>query len=114
MALRTLLSTTALDSLWEEVVYTWARLKVEPAAADLPPVFEELATKIQSAWAGQRTSWQAALLGQATIDAADDRLDDVVRAFGRALLASVASNALSFGAGILLAALSVFDAGGAA
>jgi hypothetical protein len=32
----------------------------------------------------------------------------------RALLASVASNALSFGAGILLATLSVFDAGGAA
>ena len=76
----------ALDVVWEELVYTEARLLADAQASDLAPAFAELIDRVQALKASQQTSWRAEIKAQAAVDAADDQLDDVVRGFAGSLL----------------------------
>ncbi len=81
----------AIDTLWEEAVYTEARLTSEPLAQHLATRFHDYLTALEAVRSGQYSVWRAEVVAQAAVDAADDALDTAVRATGRALDTAVDS-----------------------
>ena len=86
MMLRMLTDTESLDSIWEELVYTEARLLKDEHAKDLAPVVAALEKRLATVRAGQLDAWRAEIIAQSGVDAEDDALDDGVRSFARDLL----------------------------
>ncbi|MBS2027191.1 MAG: hypothetical protein JST54_04730 [Deltaproteobacteria bacterium] len=86
MAIHVLRYGDSLDVIWEELVYTEARLLADSKASDLAALFSQFIQRMQALKSSQQTSWQAEIRAQASVDAADDQLDDVVRGFADNLL----------------------------
>jgi hypothetical protein len=78
-------STDSLESHWEELVYTEARLLAadhKTLAAQTTKSIKKL-TEIQS---GQLLGWRREIIAQAHVDACDDSLDDGVEGLSRDVL----------------------------
>lgn len=73
--LRTLRDTQSLDSIWEELVYTEARLAQDPLTRDLAPLFTALLGRWDAVSAAQRGVWREEIKAQAGVDAANAGLD---------------------------------------
>jgi hypothetical protein len=69
---------SSLAVIWDELVYTQARLLADENAKDLAPAFEKLIARCDAVESGQRACWRQEIIVQADVDAADDGLDDVV------------------------------------
>jgi hypothetical protein len=86
MAIRTLSRDDSLSTLWEDLVYTEARLLNDPEAKDLAEPITSLIARVEAARTGQRSARRAEIIAQSAIDAADDRLDDLVAQVAQELL----------------------------
>lgn len=73
--LRTLRETQSLDSIWEELVYTEARLAGDALTRDLVPIFTALLDRWDGVSAAQRAVWREEIRAQAGVDAANAGLD---------------------------------------
>jgi hypothetical protein len=82
MGVRTIQQHESLDGVWEELVYTEARLLNEPLAKDLAKVFASLIARTEKTMKGQRDAWRSEIVAQAGVDATDDELDDCVSDLG--------------------------------
>lgn len=84
-------STESLDGLWEELVYTEARLL---AAGHKPQgtATSKALKRLEALQTGQRAAWRREIVAQATVDVVDDALDDEVETLGRNLLHLEAGN----------------------
>lgn len=86
---RTLQLSESLDSLWEELVYTEARLLGDPLTKDLAPAYGALLERLESVRGAQRKSWRDEISAQAAVDAANTALDAATVSFGAKLLAAM-------------------------
>lgn len=80
--------TDSFDVIWEELVYTEARLLADKNAKKLAPMVGELVARLEDARAGQYGAWRAEVVAQAHVDAADEALDACVVAVGAELARS--------------------------
>jgi len=78
----------SLDVIWEEAVYTEARLLAEKRAAKLAPRMGAFVGKVEAVRAGQYGVWRGEVVAQAHVDAADEALDACVVAVGSELARS--------------------------
>ncbi len=85
MAPRLINYDDSIDYIWEEAVYTEARLLADTRAADLAPRMAAILTTIGVVRAGQYDVWRAEIVAQASVDAADEHLDETVESTGKAL-----------------------------
>lgn len=76
----------SLNTVWEELVYTDARLKGDRHASDLAPQLAAPLAAVDEARRGQFAAWQAEILAQAQVDGVNDELDDAVVDFADTLL----------------------------
>jgi hypothetical protein len=86
MTIHTISHQASLDSIWEELAFTEARLQHDTNAADLAPQTGALIERTESIRNGQYAVWRAEIVAQAGVAAADDNLDDTVEAVDVALL----------------------------
>lgn len=77
--------TDSLDSLWEELVYTEARLLAADHKPEAAAVGKALKT-LSGLQAGQKEAWRREIVAQAHVDASDDDLDEEVETVARDLL----------------------------
>jgi hypothetical protein len=77
-----------MDAIWEELVYTEARLLADPNASDLASQVQSLLTQHDEVRRTQYTHWRAEIVAQAHVDAADEALDTDVIAVGDELARS--------------------------
>jgi hypothetical protein len=66
---------SSLDTIWQESVYTRARLLAEAEVADLAPSFASFVTSSLEVLAEQRAHWEAELIAQAQVSGLDSALD---------------------------------------
>jgi len=86
MAIGMLPDTLSLDTYWEELIFTEARLSGDEQASELAPAFKDLLGRLGTVRDGQLAAWHEEVSAQAAVAAADDRLDDLVRTLAKALL----------------------------
>ena len=85
MAIRTIQSDESLDSVWEELVYTEARLLKDPMTVALAVPITALIARTEEVQTGQRRAWRDEIVAQAGVDAGNDTLDEVVDEFSEEL-----------------------------
>lgn len=78
MTIPTIEHDSSLDNVWEELVFTDARARHDPNAADLAPQIAELIQRTEAVRNGQYAVWRAEIVAQAGVAASDDDLDDLV------------------------------------
>ncbi|MDO9021813.1 MAG: hypothetical protein Q8S73_45575 [Deltaproteobacteria bacterium] len=83
--IRTIQQNESLDSVWEEAVYTEARLLGDSRAENLAPAFAEIIARIEATRAGQYASWRREIAAQARVDAVNADLDAATTGFGHRL-----------------------------
>ncbi len=76
--IRTIQNSDSLDTVWEELVYTEARLGSDKDAKDFTKDIAKLIEQSEAIRQGQLKVWRAEIAAQARVDAADDVLDDDV------------------------------------
>jgi hypothetical protein len=86
MTIRQISPDESLQSIWEELVYTEARLLNDPQAQKLAADFSGLLKRWAKVSAGQLAVWRDEIVAQAGVDAADDDLDEQVDEIDHALL----------------------------
>lgn len=86
MAIRTLRDSLSMDSLWEELVFTEARLLGDDHAKEFAPTMRQLMDRLERVRAGQLAAWREEIAAEAAVAEADDLLDDWVHALDVALL----------------------------
>jgi len=86
MAIRTLRDSLSMDSLWEELVFTEARLLGDANAKEFCPTIRQLMDRLERVRAGQVAAWREEIAAEADVAAADDLLDDWVHALDVAML----------------------------
>ena len=86
MMIRTLQEDESLDSVWDELVFTEARLKGDQDGKEFVSLVFSLIARLEEARKGQLAARREEVAAQAVVRAADDALDDCVQAIGRALL----------------------------
>jgi hypothetical protein len=87
--LRTIQPNESIRSIWEELVYTLARLQRDVHAADQAPIILDLLTRAEALLLSQLGCWRAEIVAQAAVDGCDDEVDETVDAIDDALLAVV-------------------------
>lgn len=90
--IRTIQHSDSLDTVWEELVYTEARLESDKDAKDFAKDIAELIERTEGVRQGQLKVWRAEIAAQARVDAADDALDDDVDDVDTELLHVVRQN----------------------
>lgn len=75
--IRELSQAIALATLWEELVFTWARLHARSSTKEYAAVYEELIARCEKTELAQRAHWRAEVLADAAVDLADEELDEV-------------------------------------
>lgn len=85
MPMRTLSDDEPMDLIWDEVVFTEARLKGDELTRELAPMVSGLIERLDAARAGQLRARRDEVTAHAAVAAADNQLDDWVRAFDRKL-----------------------------
>ena len=86
MSIRTIKNSESLDSLWDELVYTEARMLKDPDAKDLVAPITALIKRWEKVDLGQRSAWRAEIVAQAWVDAENENLDETVGAVSDGLL----------------------------
>lgn len=95
MTILMLRANDSLDSIWEDLVFTEARLSGDERTKDLAAAISELIARLDQVRGGQLGVWRQEVAAQAAVAAVDDQLDDWVRALDTALLAVVAQDTQS-------------------
>lgn len=95
MAIRTIRDNESTESIWEELVFTEARLLGDEHAKELAPTISALLARVEQLHGGQLGLRREVATAQAQVDAMDDQLDDWVRALDTALLTVVGQNTQS-------------------
>lgn len=95
MAIRTLRDSLSMDSLWEELVFTEARLLGDDNAKEFAPTMRQLMERLERARSGQLAAWREEIAAEAAVAEADDLLDDWVHALDVALLGILEQDTLS-------------------
>jgi hypothetical protein len=95
MAIRTLRDSLSMDSLWEELVFTEARLLGDDHAKEFSPTMRQLMDRLERVRAGQLSAWREEIAAEAGVAEADDLLDDWVHALDVALLGILEQDTLS-------------------
>jgi len=85
MSSRLIQYTDSIDYIWEEAVYTEARLLADKHAAKLAPRMSAYVEQVEGVRSGQYRVWRGELVAQAHVDVADEKLDGSVLAVGDAL-----------------------------
>ncbi len=85
MGARTIGYGESLDNIWEELVYTEARLMLDPNAEDLAKEFTAMLARWAKVDAGQRAVWRGEIIAQVRVDAENDTLDDTTDDIGDAV-----------------------------
>jgi len=83
--IRTIAHDEPLDSVWEDLVYTEARLLSDPRTRDLAPGHTELLTALETVRVGQYTVWRGEIFAQAKVDTLNFAVDRFTETFGRKL-----------------------------
>lgn len=78
MTIHTISQEASLDSIWEDLVFSEARMTSDLNAADFAATMGELVERCESVRTGQYKAWRAEIVAQANVAAADDNLDDTV------------------------------------
>lgn len=78
MAIRSIQYSESLETVWDELVYTEARLLRSAPAREHAPLFKALLTRWDHVSAGQRQLWRGEIVAQAAVDAEDEELDQLV------------------------------------
>lgn len=86
---RTIQYGESLDAVWEELVYTEARLLGDALTHDLASDFTELLATVESVRSGQYKVWRDEIVAQAGVDQVNSVLDRTTTSFGAKLLAAV-------------------------
>lgn len=89
MSIRVIRGTESLDSVWEELVFTEARLLGDVNAQGFAPTVAALLTRLEQVRGGQLSAWREEVTAEAGVAAQDYRLDNWVRGFDLALLSAV-------------------------
>lgn len=95
MAIRTLRDSDSLDSIWEDLVFTEARLLGDDRAKEFAPTIATLLGRLEQVRGGQLGTWREEVAAQAFVSTIDDQLDDWIRALDTALLGVVAQDTQS-------------------
>ena len=95
MSVRIIRDTESLDSIWDELVFTEARLLGDEQAKSFAPTITDLLTRLEQVSGGQLGLRRESVTAQAQVDAVDDQLDDWVRALDIALWTIVNQDAKS-------------------
>ncbi|HEY1956217.1 MAG TPA: hypothetical protein VGH28_11395 [Polyangiaceae bacterium] len=85
MSIRLLRYDDALDTIWDDLVYTEARLSADKRAKDLAKAVSALVARVEKVSLEQRAKWRAETNAEAVVDKCDDDLDDQVSAFSNDL-----------------------------
>ena len=85
MSIRTMQYKDSMDHLWDELIYTKARLEADPKAKDLAPSLAALADQVLTVRQNQRKTWASEIVAQAHVDMVDYELDECVFELGREL-----------------------------
>jgi hypothetical protein len=95
MAIRSVREHDSLEQIWEELVFTEARLLGDERTREYAPKFADLLTRLEQVRGGQFGAWREEVTAQALVTAADDLLDDFVRSLDITLLALVSQDTSS-------------------
>ncbi len=95
MAIRIIRDNESLESIWDELVFTEARLLGDEQAKGYAPAITDLLARVEQVSGGQLGLRREAVTAQAQVDAVDDQLDDWVHSLDTALLTIVDQNAQS-------------------
>lgn len=95
MAIRTLRDSLSMDSLWEELVFTEARLLGDEHAKEFAPTMRQLMERLERVRTSQLSAWREEIAAEAAVAEADDLLDDWVHALDVALLGILEQDTLS-------------------
>ena len=85
MAVPDIAQSSSLSVVWEELVYTEARLAKHAGTKDLVKGISSLVARTETLMLGQLGVWRAEIVAQAGVDDGNDRLDDMVDAIDREL-----------------------------
>jgi hypothetical protein len=85
MSIRQLRHDDALDTIWDDLVYTEARLSADKRTKDLAKPIAQLLARLEKIALAQKSNWRAETIAQALVDKCDDDLDDQVAAFSNDL-----------------------------
>jgi hypothetical protein len=83
--MRTLSEDEPLNSVWDEMVFTESRLEGDERTKEYAPLVAGLVERLDAARSGQLRARRDEVAAQAAVAAADNLLDDWVRAFDRTL-----------------------------
>lgn len=83
--IRTIAHDEPLDSVWEDIVYTEARLLSDTLTRDLAPTHTELLAALEPVRAGQYAVWRGEIAAQAKMDTINYSLDRFTEGFGLTL-----------------------------
>ncbi len=89
MAPRNIPSDSSIEGIWEEMVYTEARLGGDANASDLAGPMAATIAEIDELHRGQRAAWREEIRAQAVMDGLNDQLDDLVVDFADTLAFTV-------------------------
>lgn len=95
MPIRTIRDDESSEAIWEELVFTEARLLGDDQAKGFAPTISALLVRVEQMHGGQLGLRREVATAQAQVDAVDDQLDDWVRALDTALLTIVNQDAQS-------------------
>lgn len=82
---RQILDSESLDVVWDELVYTNARLLYDEDTKDLAAPYQKLIERVEDAWKEQRKVWKAETEAQANVDSVNFRTDQRTIDFAFAL-----------------------------
>lgn len=92
MKLRMVRDSEALESVAQELLFTESRLKSDEHAKDLAPPMSKLISDVDQVRTGQVAASRDEVTAHAAVAAADDQLDDCIKAFDRGLQDVVRGN----------------------
>ena len=81
MTIRVIRDNEALETTWEEMVFTESRLLGDANAKVFAANITGLVSRLEQVRSGQLGVWREEITAQAAVNALDDRLDDWVRSF---------------------------------
>jgi len=85
MPIRTIRDSESTETIWEELVFTEARLLGDEQAKVFAPIISTLLGQVEQLHGGQLGVRREITTAQAQVDAVDDQLDDWVRALDTTL-----------------------------
>ena len=82
MSLRRIRYDESMDGLWDELVYTRARLEAEARASDLASAVRDALSRVGETRQNQLQHWETEIVAQAMVDGVDYDLDGIVGDIG--------------------------------